>query len=248
MVTSPEEIILNVRYIFLCNCWLLKQNKRESHSLALLHFLFLITAILFNIWRLQKWIECCLAFYSILHYWDILIPLLPSFRFISSWWWILADMDIILTCLETNEGPHRWSNLTTDEQKTQVHVFMLVQLFLEKKKKRQQNILCNWLLHFSFLKMTLWAMARSPLMFGGDMRKLDNTTYNIIAHPDLLRINALSGNNKEVCCLSTLSSNNILVVPIMFWNTCVVEYYYYYFIFLAKRGWILFAVSIRNCC
>ncbi|KAI7727332.1 hypothetical protein M8C21_027604 [Ambrosia artemisiifolia] len=32
-------------------------------------------------------------------------------------------------------------------------------------------------------QMTLWSMARSPLMFGGDMRKLDDTTYGLITNP-----------------------------------------------------------------
>lgn len=46
-------------------------------------------------------------------------------------------------------------------------------------------------------QMTLWSMARSPLMFGGDMRKLDDTTYGLITHPTLLEINSFSSNNKE---------------------------------------------------
>jgi len=50
-----------------------------------------------------------------------------------------------------------------------------------------------------FVQMTLWAMAKSPLMFGGDMRKLDDTTYNLITNPTILEINAFSSNNKEAC-------------------------------------------------
>ncbi|XP_074309996.1 uncharacterized protein LOC141644384 [Silene latifolia] len=46
-------------------------------------------------------------------------------------------------------------------------------------------------------QMTLWAMAKSPLMFGGDMRKLDDTTYKLITNPTILEINAFSSNNKE---------------------------------------------------
>ncbi|KAJ0537362.1 putative alpha-galactosidase [Helianthus annuus] len=46
-------------------------------------------------------------------------------------------------------------------------------------------------------QMTLWSMARSPLMFGGDMRKLDDTTYGLITNPILLEINSFSSNNKE---------------------------------------------------
>ncbi|KAJ8758856.1 hypothetical protein K2173_002635 [Erythroxylum novogranatense] len=46
-------------------------------------------------------------------------------------------------------------------------------------------------------QMTLWAMARSPLFFGGDARKLDDATYNLITNPTLLEINYFSSKNKE---------------------------------------------------
>ncbi|KAJ4710990.1 Alpha-galactosidase [Melia azedarach] len=46
-------------------------------------------------------------------------------------------------------------------------------------------------------QMTLWAMARSPLMFGGDVRKLDGTTYSLITNPTVLEINSFSSNNRE---------------------------------------------------
>ncbi|KAK9276979.1 hypothetical protein L1049_006518 [Liquidambar formosana] len=46
-------------------------------------------------------------------------------------------------------------------------------------------------------QMTLWSMAKSPLMFGGDLRKLDETTYNLITNPTLLEINSFSSNNME---------------------------------------------------
>ncbi|XP_047316322.1 uncharacterized protein LOC124919987 isoform X2 [Impatiens glandulifera] len=46
-------------------------------------------------------------------------------------------------------------------------------------------------------QMTLWSMSRSPLMFGGDMRKLDKNTLALITHPTLLEINSFSSNNME---------------------------------------------------
>uniref|UniRef100_A0A2P2L072 Alpha-galactosidase n=1 Tax=Rhizophora mucronata TaxID=61149 RepID=A0A2P2L072_RHIMU len=46
-------------------------------------------------------------------------------------------------------------------------------------------------------QMTLWAMAKSPIMFGGDVRALDYATYLLITHPTLLEINSFSSNNKE---------------------------------------------------
>ncbi|GLT74601.1 hypothetical protein SLA2020_463890 [Shorea laevis] len=78
------------------------------------------------------------------------------------------DLDMLplgwLTDPDANEGPHRASKLTLDEQRTQ---------------------------------MTLWAMARSPLFFGGDLRRIDDQTYNLITNSELLGINAFSSNNTE---------------------------------------------------
>lgn len=48
-----------------------------------------------------------------------------------------------------------------------------------------------------FVQMTLWSMAKSPLMFGGDVRNLDDTTFSLITNPTLLEINSFSSNNKE---------------------------------------------------
>lgn len=48
-------------------------------------------------------------------------------------------------------------------------------------------------------QMTLWAMAKSPLMYGGDVRKIDPTTYGLITNPTLLEINSFSSHNMEVC-------------------------------------------------
>ncbi|KAF9603105.1 hypothetical protein IFM89_033830 [Coptis chinensis] len=82
----------------------------------------------------------------------------------NSW----PDLDMLplgwLTDPGVNQGPHRNSNLTIEEQRTQI---------------------------------TLWSIAKTPLMFGGDMRKLDDATYNIIANPTLLEINTFSRHNME---------------------------------------------------
>lgn len=79
------------------------------------------------------------------------------------------DLDMLpfgqLSSVGANQGPYRTSNLTYDEQKTQ---------------------------------MTLWAMAKSPLMFGGDLRNIDDRTLKLITNPTLLNINAYSTNNMEI--------------------------------------------------
>ncbi|KAJ4835567.1 hypothetical protein Tsubulata_041524 [Turnera subulata] len=56
---------------------------------------------------------------------------------------------------------------------------------------------CNLNLDEKKTQMTLWAMAKSPLMFGGDVRKLDGTTYSLITNPTVLEINYFSSNNME---------------------------------------------------
>lgn len=47
--------------------------------------------------------------------------------------------------------------------------------------------------------MTLWSMAKSPLMFGGDVRDLDDPTYKLLTNPILLEIDSFSSNNREAC-------------------------------------------------
>ncbi|MED6168264.1 hypothetical protein PIB30_010325 [Stylosanthes scabra] len=92
----------------------------------------------------------------------------------NSW----PDLDMLpfgwLTDPGANEGPHRFSKLTPEEQRTQ---------------------------------MTLWSMAKSPLMYGGDLRKIDPTTYDLITNPILLEINSFSSSNREFPYIS--SSENL---------------------------------------
>lgn len=46
--------------------------------------------------------------------------------------------------------------------------------------------------------MTLWSIARSPLIFGGDMTKLDVFTKRMLTHPGMLEVNQNSTNNRQV--------------------------------------------------
>ncbi|XP_004502389.1 uncharacterized protein [Cicer arietinum] len=57
-------------------------------------------------------------------------------------------------------------------------------------------------------QMTLWAMAKSPLMYGGDVRKIDPTTYDLITNPIILEINSFSTNNMEFPYISSLNSED----------------------------------------
>jgi hypothetical protein len=55
--------------------------------------------------------------------------------------------------------------------------------------------------------MALWSMAKSPLMYGGDLTHLDNSTLSIITNPTLLKINHHSKNNMEVPALQNFYQN-----------------------------------------
>ncbi|ONK58396.1 uncharacterized protein A4U43_C09F11900 [Asparagus officinalis] len=57
---------------------------------------------------------------------------------------------------------------------------------------------CSLTLEEQRAQVTLWSMAKSPLMFGGDLRNIDMTTYNLITNPSLLEINSYSTNNMEI--------------------------------------------------
>lgn len=46
--------------------------------------------------------------------------------------------------------------------------------------------------------MTLWVIARSPLMIGGDLPSTDPATLALFTHPDVLAVNQHSSNNREV--------------------------------------------------
>jgi len=46
--------------------------------------------------------------------------------------------------------------------------------------------------------MSLWAIGRSPLIFGGDMTKLDDLTKELLTNPEMLKVNQQSTNNKQL--------------------------------------------------
>ena len=46
--------------------------------------------------------------------------------------------------------------------------------------------------------MSLWAISRSPLIFGGDMTKLDDFTKALLTNPEMLKVNQESTNNHQV--------------------------------------------------
>lgn len=53
---------------------------------------------------------------------------------------------------------------------------------------RDEQLLC----------MTLWCIARSPLIFGGDVTRLDPFTLELLTNPEVLAVNQASTNNRQV--------------------------------------------------
>jgi alpha-galactosidase len=46
--------------------------------------------------------------------------------------------------------------------------------------------------------MTLWSIARSPLIYGGDLTKLDDWTLGLITNPEVLAVDQKSLNNRQL--------------------------------------------------
>ncbi len=46
--------------------------------------------------------------------------------------------------------------------------------------------------------MSLWSVARSPLMFGGDMAKMDDFTLSLLTNSEILDVNQASANNHQL--------------------------------------------------
>jgi len=46
--------------------------------------------------------------------------------------------------------------------------------------------------------MSLWAIGRSPLIFGGNMTRLDDFTKEMLTNPEMLKVNQESSNNRQV--------------------------------------------------
>lgn len=46
--------------------------------------------------------------------------------------------------------------------------------------------------------MSLWAIGRSPLIFGGDMTKMDALTLELLTNPEMLKVNQQSSNNRQL--------------------------------------------------
>jgi alpha-galactosidase len=56
----------------------------------------------------------------------------------------------------------------------------------------------NFTKNEQYTLMSLWAIGRSPLIFGGDMTKLDDFTKAMLTNPEMLKVNQQSINNRQV--------------------------------------------------
>jgi alpha-galactosidase len=56
----------------------------------------------------------------------------------------------------------------------------------------------NFTRNEQYTLMSLWAIGRSPLIFGGDMTRLDDFTREMLTNPEMLKVNQKSTNNHQV--------------------------------------------------
>ena len=56
----------------------------------------------------------------------------------------------------------------------------------------------NFTKNEQYTLMSMWAIGRSPLIFGGDMTKLDEFTKEMLTNPEMLKVNQQSTNNRQV--------------------------------------------------
>lgn len=56
----------------------------------------------------------------------------------------------------------------------------------------------NFTKNEQYTLMSLWAIGRSPLIFGGNMTKLDDFTKEMLTNPEMLKVNQHSINNRQV--------------------------------------------------
>ena len=64
----------------------------------------------------------------------------------------------------------------------------------------------NFTMNEQYTLMSMWAIGRSPLIFGGDMTKLDDFTKEMLINPEMLKVNQQSSNNRQV-----LRDKNLIV-------------------------------------
>ncbi|CAN6447293.1 unnamed protein product [Victoria cruziana] len=70
---------------------------------------------------------------------------------------------------------------------------------------------CNLTIDEQRTQITLWSMAKSPLIYGGDLTQIDQTSLGLITNPTLLEINSFSQNNMEYPFVHAKSNHGEIV-------------------------------------
>jgi alpha-galactosidase len=66
--------------------------------------------------------------------------------------------------------------------------FGIVEFNRHSRFMQNEQVLC----------MTLWCIARSPLILGADMTQLDKLTLNLLTNPEVLQVNQASSGNRQL--------------------------------------------------
>lgn len=104
-------------------------------------------------------------------------------------WGLLREMFERVHAWEPYRGPGHWPD-------ADMIPFGIIEFDRPTKFTRDEH----------YTLMSLWSIARSPLIFGGDMTRLDDFTISVLTNPDVLEVNQNSTNNRQIS-----RENNLIV-------------------------------------
>jgi hypothetical protein len=91
-----------------------------------------------------------------------------------------------------------WAPLVTEGHWPDADMLPLGKLNIRTELKDHKPRWTNFTNDESYFLMTLWAIFRSPLMFGGNMPENDEFTLSLLTNDEVLRVNQYSNNNREI--------------------------------------------------
>ena len=102
-------------------------------------------------------------------------------------WYYMAPMFDLCKNWASHSAPGHWADAD-----------MLPLGRISIRGERGGDRMCRFTKEEQYTLMNLWAMFRSPLMFGGDLPSNDDFTLSLITNEDILAVNQHSTNNKEL--------------------------------------------------
>ncbi len=91
-----------------------------------------------------------------------------------------------------------WAPMVTEGHWPDADMLPLGKLNIRTELKDHSERWTNFTKDESYFLMTLWAIFRSPLMFGGNMPDNDEFTTSLITNEEVIRVNQHTTDNKEI--------------------------------------------------